>query len=169
MKKIEVAHKLMIMALPLALMAGCGSGGKAQAPIGSSITINPSSVSWLVTVPPATTTACAAGQQYFYHELNISVLGPNGKPINNAQIYVTLDLTLETSSSDTQRLYDDPTWVQADPPLKVPTGRVAGSYVTSTGDYGNKKLVVAVQACTHAGNLNISSGPAFGTMHIDVK
>lgn len=170
MKKTNSVQKFVLLALPLALLAGCGGGDKAEAPVGSTIRINPSAVMWTVTVAPATSTGCnPATDEYFYQELNISVIGPNGRPINNAQLYVTLDLSLETSSSDSQRLYDDPTWVAGPSPAVVPAGRVSGSYVTSTGDFGTKRLIVATEACTHAGNMNVFSGTAFGTINFAVE
>ena len=165
MKKTYSAYKLMMLALPLTLLAGCGGGGNdTPAPIGSTITINPSKVEWtLLPLNPCST----PGFRFSYHELLISVTGSNGRPVSGATIDITLDQSLPTWPSDNNRLYDDSAWITGS--NTAPTAQVSGNYRTTTSDNGTKRMIVGVGLCAQKSNFNVFSGSAFGTISLEVK
>lgn len=165
MKKTYLTYKLMMLALPL--LAGCGGGGNdTPAPIGSTITINPSMVEWtLLPLPPCPPAAPAPA--YSYHALLISVISPGGRPVSGATIDITVDQSLPTSLDDYNRLYDDPAWIAGS--NTAPTAQVTGNYRTTTSDNGTKRMIVGVGLCGQKSNFNVFSGNAFGTISLEVN
>ena len=162
-KTKQRVSKYLFCGLAALLLAACG-GDEAEAPPGSSITINPESIEW------ATAAAgCAGAIDWHFHRTVISVTRPDGDPAVNARVDVTLDHTTETSTHDWNRLYDDPNWTPT-VPLVEPAGRVLGAYTTTTDANGIVKLVVGLLVdCPHGGEFTAFSGGAAKNMHLEVE
>ena len=143
-------------------LSGCGGEGNG-APDGSAVTISPSGATWKVAGP-----GCA-GTDFNFHVFNITVRNSDGVPLNNVDLYVTLDLAANNATTaQIMRLYDDPEWQGGSSTL--PQNQKSTPYVTKTDGYGSKRLVVGVDigGCTYTGSLNVYSGTAFGSASISV-
>jgi hypothetical protein len=157
MKKINIVHKLITLALPLLLLAGCGSG--SPAPVGSSIAITPDKIDY---TGPALL-ACAGN--WSYDPVTITVISPNGRPAQYVDVSYTLSWTLNTSTYDIQRLYLGPPTGTNPPPIQL-----LGTGTAQTDISGRLELIVATDIdCVHTTNLSVQSGGAYGLMTIDVQ
>jgi hypothetical protein len=90
-------------------------------------------------------------------------------------IDVSLDLSPGTNAPPLQLmyLYDD---LDGDGFYTDLISAYSTPYYTKTGSSGTKVLMVrydlgssAAGSCTYGGNLNVISGPAFGSAHIELK
>ena len=150
------------------LLSGCG-GGRASSADGGSITVNPSTVAYTAPISKAAAPACS-GSGFVYTAFVITVLNANGIPVTDAPLNVTLDNSTATTAGGiaaTMTLYDDSTWLGSS--STPPTNAVGGSYSTSTGSNGTKRLIVGVDmSCESAGTLYVSSGALAGQTDLTV-
>jgi hypothetical protein len=159
--------RVAALCLPLALVASCGSGSSNNsapaAPAGSTITVSPDEVPWEVTLAACTNTVMQ--DTYF----NILVRDPSGVPLPGVGIDISLDLSPGTFIPPPQvmYLYDD---LDGDGFYTNLISAYPTPYYTKTGSSGTKVLRVQYDlgGCTYAGNLNVFSGPAFGSANISV-
>ncbi len=173
MKKIKLIHKLMMLALPVLLLAGCGSG--SPAPIGATISISPDKIDWVGAGKGAVgAPACApsGADRWAYDPFTITVIGSNGRPIQSIDVDYTLSLTLETSTDgaggagvDLQRLYLGPATGTNPPPVRI---RGAGTLQTDIN--GKIQLIVGTDVdCIHTASLTVHTGSSYTNAPIDVK
>lgn len=146
-------------------LSGCG-GGDATNMNGGSITVNPDKISW-----KSGFIGPCDGSRMNYHEINISVLDADGRSPGSVSLQVTVDLSSGTYSGPAFKamtLYDDPNWVGGS--TTPPTNEVGGSYSTTTGTDGYKRLIVGVDlTCSFTGNINAYSGNYFGNSEVSVQ
>lgn len=174
MKTIKILHKLMTLALPVLLLAGCGSG--SLAPTGATITISPDKIDWTGAGRGAVGgTACApsGSDRWAYDPFTITVIGSNGRPIQSIDVDYTLSLSLETTTDgagtstpvDYQRLYLGPATGVNPPPIRI---RGAGTLQTDIN--GKIQLIVGTDVdCIHTAGLTVHSGSSYANAPIDVK
>ena len=102
--------------------------------------------------PPCT------GAGFVYTAFAITVLDQHGRPVD-AGLSVVLDNSSATTSgniANTMTLYDDPTWSAGS--SVPPANAVTGTYSTSTGSGGTKRLIVGVDmSCASSGTLYVFS------------
>lgn len=147
-------------------LSGCG-GGSASTAVDGSITVNPTSVSFTNSTMKTTDPCLTGTATYYYTQFVITVFSANNVPVANAPLSVSLDFSNATNGN-LMTLYDDPSWVAGTG--AVPTNSVSGSYSTSTGSDGTKRLIVGWSAeCQYTGNLNIYSGALFQQASVTVK
>lgn len=142
-----------ILVLWIMAILGCGKDEGLTAPSGSTITINPSAVSWTI----SNASSCPSAS-YNDHIFTITVKDSDGKNMNNADITVELALSADSGSSINQilELYDGDTGQ-----------KVTSPYNTMTGDNGTKNMIVRVDlGCNYIANFNAFSGDAYGTATI---
>lgn len=131
---------LLLLCLIALLFSGCGAGG-GSAPPGSTITINPSSMTYTVTDGNWWT-------QYY----TITVEDSTGNPINGAKITITY--TWATASfSNCVQLYNGSTKVYS--PFDAETDEF-GVYNLRFDFYGS-------DTCANKGDIEVRSGDAFVT------
>ena len=150
--------RVRVAAFCLALVTGCGS---TEAPPGSTITVSPDVKDWAISA--VLCDYSAMHDTWFV----IAVKSPSGTPVNYVDIWVTLDLAPGTFSSPytPMFLYDT-----ADDGVTYNVLITNFPYQTKTGSYGTKMLRVEYDlSCTYAGDLEVRSGSAFGSAHIDVE
>jgi len=165
--------RVAALCLPLALVASCGYGSNNSAPAapaGSTITVSPDEQAWEVGLGSCTNTFMQ--DTYF----NILVRDASGVPLPGVGIDITLDLSPITSvppgpppgGLHVMYLYDD---LDGDGFYTDPISAYPTPYYTKTGSSGTKVLRVQydIGGCLYAGNLNVISGPAFGSGHISVE
>lgn len=159
---------LSLPVVAVLLLSACG-GGKGTNSKGGSITINPSSVAYTAPIPATPPPPCT-GAGFAYTAFVITVLDQQGRPID-AGLNVVLGNSNATTGgniADSMTLYDDPAWLGNS--SVPPTNPVGGSYSTSTGSGGTKRLIVGVDmSCASAGSLYVSSDYAlFGEASLTV-
>lgn len=164
MKKIKVLHQLMTLALPVLLLAGCGSGNSA--PIGATISISPDKIDG----KGAGNLCTFATGIAVYAPFTVSVLGSKGRPIANVDVSYSLDFTTETATPagtiDWQRIYLGPPNGTAEPT----TGRLLGSGTRRTDDGGKVEFVIGTLIdCEHTGDFTVHSGSSSAKTTITVK
>lgn len=141
------------------MMQGCGSTSEATAPFGSAITINPttSSITGAGVAP-----ACSG--IWVDIPFKITVLDPDGQPMNKASITIDLSWSPNSTHPDLWRteLYDGDPGTGA--PVTVP-------YQTTTGSYGVKTVTVRVDStCPFSGGqLVVMSGTAYAKADLSVQ
>lgn len=142
-----------ILVLGMMTLLGCGKDESFTAPSGSTITINPSAVSWTI----GSASSCPSFS-YNDHIFTITVKNSNGENMNNMDITAELALSPNSASATNQvlEMFDGDTG-QA----------VTSPYNTTTGDDGTKNIVVRVDlGCEYTANFNVFSGDAYGTASI---
>ncbi len=139
---------LAALSLPVIFISGCGSLFETSAPQGSTIAIDPSSMSF----SGSPGTGCT-GQLVDEPSFDITVLDDNKLPMNDAVIYVELDWSANTASVQCMTLVDGDTGVD-----------VTSPYRTTTGSFGTKNMKVKMDlGTTYKGSLRVYSGTAFGS------
>jgi len=154
--------------LPLALVTSCGSGsgsptpGAPEAPTGSTLTVSPDAVPWDIGSSPCDYSVLQ--DTYF----NIVARDPNGAALAGIGLRVSLALApgtvIFTPPYTPMFLYDD---LDGD---GFYTDLITSfPHYTTTGGSGTKLLRVQYDlSCAYAGNLDVFSGPAYGTANISV-
>lgn len=149
---INMLFALTIAAMTLALMS-CGvEETKHTAPYGSTIEIDPPSVT-------VNGYSLACSGIYDVQLFKITVLDPDNNPMNNAVITVTLNWSPNYShpSLYAMQLYDGTT------PVTTP-------YTTTTNEYGIKSLTAYFDvSCDYKGAIEAFSGSAYSKSDIDVN
>lgn len=148
------------------LLSGCGGG-------------TPPPTEGKVTVNPEKTTASfsgyadgCAGNNFVYYPFTIAVTDGHGIPVPDAPLSVTLDWSTATTTSGTanllsNHLYDDPAWNGSS--TTAPTNEVGGSYSTTTGSDGTKRLIVGADVgCTSLGYLSVNYHQFFAQGEISI-
>ncbi len=138
---------LMLLVLSVTI-SGCGARN-TQAPPTGSITIKPTSISWAVSVLPATYT-------YESELMTVAVSGSNGLPLAGVYVTLTLDLSSSTSTSPVMNMYTLN-------PLTNPTTAVPLSSPVELKTDNNGNVVVWIYMATgngvaYKGYLNAVSG-----------
>ena len=92
---------LALIALSAAVLS-CGKNETQVAPFGSTIRIDPPGKSWAITPQPC------GFVSYNTEMFTITVVGPDGDPMNNISMIITLDLAANSASTDNRvmQLYD---------------------------------------------------------------
>ncbi len=157
MIKTNTVHKLMLLALPMLMLAGCGSG--SPAPLGSTISISPAT---LDVKGQGTSAACTTynptTSKIVYTSFTVTVLGSNSRPVASVDVNYSLDFTTETATSEYQRIYLGPL---SGPIVGEPPNRLLGAGTLKTNLGGIVELVVGtLQDCNHFGDLTVKSGSA---------
>lgn len=146
-------NKRNIMAVVLVVVAAVtlsNCGTENTPPYGSKIIINPASV----------TTSGASGAcdvNYWKNQVfEITVLGPDGNPMNGAAIVIALDWAPDYAAPTMWAML---LWDGGNP-VTVP-------YNTITGDFGTKTVTVRYVAdCKFKGQLEVFSGSAYAKADI---
>lgn len=142
-----------ILVLWMMVLSGCGKDEGLTAPSDSTITIDPSAVSWTI----SDVSSCPSAS-YNDHIFTIAVKDSDGNSMNNIDITVELALSANSGSSINQilELYDGDTGQ-----------KVTSPYNTMTGDSGTKNMIVRVDLdCEYTATFNVFSGDAYGTATI---
>lgn len=152
------------------LLQGCQGDGDA-APVGSTLTIAPSEVTWTIENPVACDPSVFADRAFV-----ISASDPTGAPLGETDLLMTLQLAGNTSS-----FVPPPMTLIADtgsqPGVVDPGDAVVsevgdGGYVTKTNDQGVAKIIVRmITSCTYRGSLDVfgSGGLLFQTVSLAVE
>ena len=163
MKKTNTVHKLMLLALPMLMLAGCGSG--SPPPVGATVVISPDKIAGS---GAARATCAFATDNISYSQVTVTVLGSNSKPIANVDINYSLDFTLQTASGslgEAQRIYLGPVTGTLPPPKQL-----LGSNIVRTDAGGKFEFVIGTDLdCTHTGDFTVHSGSASAKTTITVK
>lgn len=157
------------------LVSGCGGGTPAS---DGSIATNPAKIAWTsaaaapdtTTTPPTPAVCDPTTDLITFSEIVITVLDGGNKPVPNASVHVTLDLSNSTSNAllPVMSLYDDPSWTGGTSTIPA-TAPVSASYNTVTGSDGTKHLIVGMdQGCEYKGYLSVSYGAIFGQAELSV-
>lgn len=163
MKKIKVLRKLMMLALPVLLLTGCGSG--SPAPRGATISINPSAING----DGSNRTTCAYDTDtVVYTSVVATVLSSSGVPIADIDVDYSLDFTTETASpgglGEAQRIFLGPLSGVFPPP-----NRLLGAGTLRTDIGGKVKFIIGTDIdCDHTGDFTVQSGLAATKLVIKV-
>lgn len=154
-----------------ALLAGCGATTNG-APDGSTITINVSKVDWTGSGLGVCSTDWVAGiyGNVNFHSFAITVRDKDGLPLNNVDLYITLDLSANTATSPHfVQLFDDSNWTGGT--SIAPANPVSTPFKTRTEEFGTKRVIVGVDLDCGYGPiwLNAFSGNAMGSASIKVQ
>ena len=160
-------------------ITNCGS--ENGAPAGSTIEISPKEKKW--------DTSATAGPPFSFNDqpIVVTVKGPNGKPLNDVEITVSLDLSLGTTPPgdalmflfedvDGNGVADPAGYTGPGSPMAL-TDLAAGAlplpYRTKVGAFGSKQFVLRMAffggILSYKGDLNVVSGSAFGSANFEVK
>jgi hypothetical protein len=171
MKTMKRVCGVLVLAAPMLAVVGCG--GSSSAPLGSTFSIQPTSLTW---VGAGLTTTCAPGgaDRWVYDPVTITLLASNGRPVANTTINYSLSLTAETiltggggGIAPLQTLFLGPPVPGAAPP---PVAQIAGAGSLNTDNGGNIYLIIGTDSdCVHKSSLSVNSASTYGTMEIDVQ
>ena len=155
------------VAVCCAFISACGS--ESGAPANSTVELQLSEKTWSI-----------GTDSYVDQPVLVTVKGPNGMPINNVDMTVSLDLSAGTTLPGLPPAGLEEMWLFEDEnqdgngDTETPNatfaqrnqGALAMPYLTSTGEFGSKLFVLrmtgGVSNCFYQGLLNVVSGSAFG-------
>ncbi|HID82002.1 MAG TPA: hypothetical protein EYH06_01320 [Chromatiales bacterium] len=150
------------------LLQGCQGDGDA-APVGSTLTIAPSEVTWTISNPGACDPNVYADRLFV-----ITASDPTGAPLGETDLLMTLQLAGNTSNSPVMTLISDtgsePGVVDAGDEVVSDVGD--GGYTTKTNDEGIAKIIVRMTlSCTYKGSLDVfgSGGLLFNSVSLAVE
>jgi hypothetical protein len=148
------------------LITACGS--ESGAPAGSTVDVQLAQKEWAYT----------GVASFIDQPVIITVRGPNGTPVNDVDVTVSLDLSSGTvplgneamflfEDEDENGVPDSGVYSGPVPPTiaSMSVGALALPYLTSVGDFGTKHFVLRMSLGVYSfyrGNLNAVSGSAFG-------
>ncbi len=150
---VKMLAELVLLAASIAVV-GCGS--ENTAPYKSTITVNPAS-----TTTNGPSLACSGVWKDSLFK--ITVLDPQGNPMNDTAITITLDWAPNYAHPTTwaMQLYDVDSGGGS--PVTVP-------YQTKTGDFGIKSVIVRHYiSCDYKGQMEVFSGSAYIKADIEVN
>ncbi len=138
-------YSLILILIFFSFLLGCGGAGGNSAPPGSTITINPSSVS---------TTDSSSSSTWRTQFFTITLIDSDGNPIDNAKITIsTVFTTAPDTTSAVIQLYDGSSTKSS--PFEAYTDRFGVYYLRF--DYRTG------ESLTYGGNLEVRSGDAYAT------
>jgi|GEM_PF-5581125 len=154
------------------LLQGCQGDGDA-APIGSRITVVPSEVTWNITIPPGCdpSTATTFVDRLFVINAN----DPDGSPLGETDLLITLQLAENTSTSPVMIMYADNGSLSGvvDDNDEIVSELGDGGYRTNTNDEGVKRVLVRMElSCfTYGGTMAVhgSGGRLFQSVNLAVE
>jgi hypothetical protein len=161
------------------LLNGCGS--ESGAPSGSTIGVAPSPKTWEVAATEDTDP-----YSFIDQPVAVTVRGPNGQPINDVDITVSLDLSPGTvpPGFEVMFLFEDDNgdgvpdtgpYAGPSPPdiTDMAVGALALPYRTKVNSFGTKQFVLRMAIyggiLSYRGQLNVISGAAVGIGEFEVE
>jgi hypothetical protein len=167
------------VAVCCAFVIACGS--ESGAPAGSAIDLQPPEKVW------ATAATTSADPLSFVDQpVLVTVRGPNGAPVNNVDITISLDLAPGTVplGDEVMFIFEDENPRDGVPdtgPYSGPVppsitdmavGALALPYQTSVGEFGSKQFIVRMALfggiLFYKGTLNVGSGSSYGFATFEV-
>lgn len=150
------------------LLQGCQGDGDA-APVGSTLTIAPSEVTWNISNPGACDPNVFADRLFV-----ITANDPTGAPLGETDLLMTLQLAANTSNFPAMFLIADTGSLPGvvDPGDTVVSELGDGGYATKTNSEGIAKVIVRMTlSCTYRGSLDVfgSGGLLFQTVSLAVE
>lgn len=160
-------------------IAGCGS--ESGAPAGSTIDVLPATKEWETAATPV-----GSALSFVDQPVLITVRGPNGAPVNDVDITLSLDLSPGTVPLSDEIMFifedDNPRDGVPDtgpysgpvPPTiaSMAVGALGLPYRTSVGGFGSRQYIVRMAIfggiLSYRGLLNVTSGSSYGSATFEV-
>lgn len=161
------------------IITACGS--ESGAPAGSVIDVQPSEKEWATAASLSTDPFSFVDQPVL-----VTVRGPNGAPVNNVDITISLDLAPGTVPLGEEAMFifedsnprdgvpDTGPYSGPVPPTiaSMAVGALALPYQTSVGEFGSKQFIVRMALfggyLFYRGTLNVGSGSSYGSATFEV-
>jgi hypothetical protein len=147
----KVTARLLFIGLLLLTCAACGPNKGISAPSGSTIAINPTTISYTAVVSAGSDTSSQGWQSTSFL---ITLTDSNGDPVNNATLHITFD-----TLNDYIQFYDG----------EATTGYPFDATTDAYGTYSLRFDFEAGGGLTYSGNIEVSSGTAYNSVPISVQ